>query len=565
MSGPFRTLVRHFVAASLAPDVLTEIGVDYLRRLLFGVLAVLLVLGSFMPRVFFHKYTMLAGQVGNDAYLRALQSDTLFMIALPMVLIGLATVIAGPMLFPDETDYRVLTPLPISRATLFGAKLVAVIVVVGMAIIAVNAVATFWFPIAVAGRKAQHPLLPRIVAHAIAATAGSIFMCVAVMAVQGLMIVAMPEAWQRRVSVFVQAAIGVGLLLSLPLISRLSGMDVTAATVTRDPLQWLPASWFLGVEWWWLDGAQAGGYAAAAWIALIATLSAAAIVMVCYAALYRSAERLAGMSGADRRTMKRPGGLARLVAPRMVPQTLAVCSFIVAGLGRSRLHQFVFALALAGGVALLISRIVAVIEGATPFASRPGAAVEAAIAAPLIVALTWALSLRAAYRWPLDRGAAWIFRITEEPATRSAMLNGAMWGVAGGAWVSAMIAGIALQPRLLGGATWIALFLVTLVIMALSEFLMLEWRRVPFACTYLPGTRVLAYHLGALFAYYFVIVMIGSALIASSLSSPRSAIALAGLLVAAWAALRRERVKVWGAMPLEFEDVDPAEVQRLRL
>ena len=114
----------------MRPEVLTEIGADYLRRVIFGVLAILLVLGSFLPRVFFHKYTELGGVVGSDAYLRALQSDTLFMLAVPMFLIGLATVIAGPLLFPDETDYRVLTPLPISRAMLFGAKLVAVIAIV---------------------------------------------------------------------------------------------------------------------------------------------------------------------------------------------------------------------------------------------------------------------------------------------------------------------------------------------------------------------------------------------------------------------------------------------------
>ena len=87
-------------------------------------------------------------------YLKAVQADTLFMIAVPMVLIGLATVIAGPFLFPDETDYRVLTPLPISRAMLFGAKLVAVAAIVFAAIVAVNAVTTFWFPLAVSGEGA---------------------------------------------------------------------------------------------------------------------------------------------------------------------------------------------------------------------------------------------------------------------------------------------------------------------------------------------------------------------------------------------------------------------------
>src|SRR5688572_31040081 len=264
MTGSFKILTRHFVEAALAPEALTEAGADYLRRTLFGVLAVLLVVGIFVTRAFFDKYTQLGNVVGSRAYLSAVQADTLFMIALPMLLVGLAAVVAGPLLFPDETDYRVLTPLPISRAQLFLAKLAAVAAIVAMSIVAVNVVTTFWIPIAISGRKAQHPLLARLITHAVASLAGSTFMCFAVMAVQGVMIVAVPPAWQRRMSVVVQGAMCVGLLLLLPVVARMPGMDVTEASVLQPPLAWLPPSWFLGLQRWLLDGAAAGGYAEAA-------------------------------------------------------------------------------------------------------------------------------------------------------------------------------------------------------------------------------------------------------------------------------------------------------------
>src|SRR5688572_15976102 len=102
MTGPFKVLTRHFVDAALAPEVLTEAGADYLRRTLFGVVAVLLVVGMFVTRAFFDKYTQLGSRVGSEAYLSAVQADTLFMMALPMLLVGLAAVVAGPLLFPDE-------------------------------------------------------------------------------------------------------------------------------------------------------------------------------------------------------------------------------------------------------------------------------------------------------------------------------------------------------------------------------------------------------------------------------------------------------------------------------
>ena len=554
----FKVLTRHFVEATLAPEVLTEAGADYLRRTLFGVAAMLLVVGLFVTRAFFDKYTQLGNVVGARAYLGAVQADTLFMIALPMLLVGLAAVIAGPLLFPDETDYRVLTPLPISRAQLFLAKLAAVAGIVVVAIVAVNIITTFWFPIAISGRKAQHPLVARLVTHAAASLAGSTFMCLAVMALQGMMIVAVPPGWQRRMSVMVQGVMCVGLLLFLPVVTRMPGMDVTEATVLRPPLAWLPPAWFLGLQRWLLDGAAAGGYAPAAARGGIAIVVALTLLAASYIALYRSAERLAGVTGADRTGRGASTVLAPLVN-RLAPQTVAIIDFIRAGIARSRLHQFIFIIVLGMGIAILIGDIAAVSQGSSPMASRPGAPVQAAISAPLLVALGVVLAVRTAIKWPLERNAAWIFHITEDPRTRAAALSGLTWTIAAGAWLSAMVTAAVLQPRLIGAQWLVAAALTTMAVLTLVEFVLIDWRRIPFACTYLPGKHVLAYHMGVLFAEYFIFVVIGGNLIRWAVLAPPRTIALGGFLIAGWAALRRERIKTWGTAALEFEDDDPSE------
>jgi hypothetical protein len=558
VTDTFKTLTRHFVEATLAPEVLTEAGADYLRRTLFGVVAVLLVAGMFVTRAFFDRYTQLGSVVGTQAYLSAVQADTLFMIALPMLLVGLAAVIAGPLLFPDETDYRVLTPLPISRAQLFLAKLAAVAGIVAVAIVAVNIITTFWFPIAISGRKAEHPLLARLVTHAVASLAGSTFMCVAVMALQGLMIVAVPPAWQRRMSVVVQGAMCVGLLLMLPVVARMPGMAVTSATVLQTPLAWLPPSWFLGLQRWMLDGAASGGYAQAAARGGVAIVVSLTLVAASYIALYRSAEQLAGVAGASRTSR----GSSTVLAPlynRLAPQTVAIVDFIRAGITRSRLHQFVFIIVLGMGMAVLIGDIAAVRLGASPMASRPGAPLQAVISAPLLIALAVVLALRTAIKWPLERNAAWIFHVTEDPRTRPAALGGISWTIAMGAWLSAMTTAAVLQPRMIGASWLVAAALTTMAVMALVEFVLIDWRRIPFACTYLPGKHVLAYHLGVLVAEYFIFVVIGGNLIRWAVLDPARTITLGGCLVAGWAALRRQRMKTWGTAALEFEDDDPSE------
>jgi hypothetical protein len=96
-------------------------------------------------------------------------------------------------------------------------------------------------------------------------------------------------------------------------------------------------------------------------------------------------------------------------------------------------------------------------------------------------------------------------------------------------------------------------------VLALVEFVLIDWRRIPFACTYLPGKHVLAYHMGVLFAQYVIFVVIGGNVIRAAVVDPARSIALGGFLIAGWAALRRARMKTWGDAALEFEDDDPSE------
>ena len=77
MRGPFGALTRYFVSVLLAPPLLTDLGADYLRRTIASLVAMVLVAGIFLTRVFFRKYADLGGLTYPDAYLRALQSDTL--------------------------------------------------------------------------------------------------------------------------------------------------------------------------------------------------------------------------------------------------------------------------------------------------------------------------------------------------------------------------------------------------------------------------------------------------------------------------------------------------------
>jgi len=559
MTGPaFGALTRHFVNAIVAPPILTDLGVDFLRRTIASVVAVFLVAGIFLTRALFKKYVDLGALFSHEPYLRAVQADSLTVIAVPMLLIGLAAVVLCPMLFPDDTDYSALTPLPITRLELFAAKLVALLIVAGVGIAAVNGVTSVWFPLAIESRWAGHPASARIAAHAVATVAASAWMFAAIMALQGLSLVLLPGTRRSSVGTTLQAGLFLALLFAIPFIVRLPRANVTAEAVSGSSLMWFPPVWFLGVERWLL-GERSGGYAAAAMVALVAVGATALVVGFCYASLYRRAELLAGVDAATERAPHRTlrlGGAA---------PTIAVVSFALHGLTRSRLHQFVFLLVVGSGLAILAGQILTVTEGSAFLASRPRAAVHAAVSAPLVAALCVTLALRAAFLLPLDIAASWVFRTTDADDTRARLLDGVAHMFAAAAVGAALGVAALLQPGVLG-ASWVLCVIITILSsLILVEVVLREWSRVPFTCTYLPGKRVLAYTLGVLLAAYAVFVYLGAHLTRWSLLHPSRTMFYGGLLLAVFAALRRDRLRDWGTRPLEFEDEDPLVIRTLGL
>jgi hypothetical protein len=554
----FRALTRHFVGAIVEPPILSDVGIDAFRRTLISAASFFLCLGAFLPRIFLKKYRLLSQMPSPEPYLAAWPGDTLFALALPMYVVGFAAVIVSPMLFPDETDYRVLTPLPLKRGELFAAKLTALFIVSTAAILVVNAVISVTLPAVTGGRWAPHGTVARVAAHWLTACIASAWTVSAVMAMQGACILAVPQRWRNRVSSTVQASVFVVLLVSVPFFVRLTGRTVTAETVAAAPQVFLPPIWFLGVERWFLDGAAAAGYTRAAAAAGVASGVTLVGIALAFVSLFRSAESLAGTAGNHR-----PLALRRLVGRWLSTRTIvpppqgAVIGFALRGLTRSRLHQFVFAVVFGTGLAMLAAQIAWIVEGRTLAAARPVDAMNAAIAAPLLLTLCLTLGLRAAFLLPLDRGAGWVFRMLDDPQTRGPALNGVASVFSVAAVVPASLVAMLLQPPLFGYLTVPAIVMTALAGLSLVELVLIGWRRIPYSCSYLPGKRHLTYTVASLLLAYGVFVATGSMILRASLQHPARMLLVGGLLLAAFAALRRARVRSLGSLPLEFEDEDP--------
>jgi hypothetical protein len=151
-----------------------------------------------------------------------------------------------------------------------------------------------------------------------------------------------------------------------------------------------------------------------------------------------------------------------------------------------------------------------------------------------------------------------VFRLTEDPATRASALDGVVLVFVAATIVpTLMVAGV-LQPAFLGLNTVPSVVLTLLAALSLVECVTVSWQRLPYACTYLPGKHHVSYTIGVLFLAYAVFVAIGSNLLRWSTLHPSRSFLTGGLLLTAFAALRRARLRDWGASPLEFEDKDPS-------
>ena len=66
-------------------------------------------------------------------------TDHVFLIAVPMWIVAFVAVLVGPSLLPDGTDFRVLGAMPVTRPVVFGAKLFALVLFIGLFVAASEA------------------------------------------------------------------------------------------------------------------------------------------------------------------------------------------------------------------------------------------------------------------------------------------------------------------------------------------------------------------------------------------------------------------------------------------
>jgi hypothetical protein len=567
---PVYRLTRHFLGSLFEFDVLSDVGAESFKRLIVGICVVFLSFGLVLARVALIKYANLSAGDDPTRLFFVLLSDEAFFLGLPMWVAAFVTVLAGHGVFPDERDFRILMVLPVTKRLVFGTKVAALTLFTGLFVLAVHAALTpmllmyFW------ARLSGFAAILNIVSFAVATTAASAFGVLAVIAMNGILMLTAPRDRLLSASAAFRSLMLAALVVTFPFVWRLSGM---ARAFARES-EWLyliPPAWFVG-----FDQALAGD-ASPFFLRLViigaAALAIAVLLAVAsYAVLYRHFDRVMvrPTDGKPPRTDRAENG--RYLAyprPRSRPALQAIQRFTFITLRRSVLHQGVVVTLGAMGLGYIVNRLVSAggIEWAVqrslpePLETMRATVIWAPF--PLIFALSAAV--RIGLSVPIEQRANWIFRMTEQETTRVDQLRAAVRAMVVLGVSAPIVAMLPLQWLLLGPQALVAGGVTWIVGVLFAELLMKEWARIPFTCSYIPGKGFVPQMLLTAFVSFVLLTTLGSALVAFALAVGREAIVPIAIVCGFVLWLQRRRLRRWRDTPLVFEDVLPTEVNPLQL
>jgi hypothetical protein len=407
-----------------------------------------------------------------------------YFIATMMLVVGLFTVIAWDSTFPDRRDAMILAPLPIASRTVLFAKIASSCSIWLLAVLTLNFASGFVLPLVLG--YAHGGLLGffrYLAAYWFAMLAASGFVYGSVLTVQGLTALLLPRRLFLRLSAILQLA-AFGIFLGVYFLQP----SLSSPPVLAEPQnQWIfassPSFWFFAL-FNQLNGTlppALGWLAHRAWIGLgLVTAGSLASLLFCYIHTMQ-------------KTIEQPDLVPGARGPHWTPRlgnslTMAIVYFTLRSLVRSRQHRvaYAFYLAIVCAIALSVARGALTARAPVPLTSG-------FLMSTFMMMLFAVVGLSRVFALPISLTANWVLRIaqlrpTEKyfAATRLSLLLIAVvpW------WIVAAILSLSFRPAhqvvahlaILGGLGSI-----------LADLSLIEFFKVPFTCSYLPGKSNIQY------------------------------------------------------------------------
>ena len=495
--------------------------------------------------------------------------DEEFLIATTLAITGFLMILAWETLFPDRRDCVALGVLPVRTRTVLLAKLGAIGSAVATSVLLVNVFTSFCYPlILLPPDRGALTLLRTFRSYWLTMGAAGLFMACAILSIQGITAQLLPYRVFLRVSSFLQL---VTFFLTLIVYFLKPPLATPGKLLTPQPnpwLLWVPSYWFFGL-FHKLNGSAPA--AALDWLALRsvwALLAAFSIAALTYAMAYgRNMRRIIEQPDIAPAERSRPAArFVRFLQKHLLKNPLqrAVALFIARTLQRSRQHRLLVAFYGGIGLALALTYSGSLVENNWKDRHLLNASFLTASFVLLFFAI---LAVRAAFSFPFTLPANWIFRLTavHRPAEYLEAARKSLFSLAAiPIWIVCALLFFAIWPN----RTSLAHIAILLVIGTwIVERSLLGFRKIPFACSYVPGKANLKVTLAL---YGSVILFVAGRLgdiEAWAIHGLARYATFTGILIVIAATTYRRRAEFANAPhnSLQFEDVAPGAVFALDL
>ncbi len=451
------------------------------------VLTLLAMPGGFVSLFLLNKYgtflQWLRGATNVDPLAIALP-DEYFFLVLSMTVTGAVAVWRWDAIFPDRRDYMNLVPLPISTRTIFFANLVAVLFLVGLIAVDVNAASCILFPMVVGATQTKFLFFLKFaMVHAVGVVLASVFAFFAVFSVLGLLMAVLPARAFKRLSTYIRGVVVV-YLVALLCTSFAVPNSLRRAVSVPSWTYLMPSCWFLGLCQS-LRGRAGPVLMELSRRALPGVAAVVAIALCAYAVGYqRHFVRIAEIADATATSRNpRTWRLGTLLDRQVLrtPFQRGCFRFVCRTLLRSEAHRLV--LTAIGGLSLVLASqaLMDAFENAKSW--RQAALSADALSIPFIISFLVVVGLRLVFEIPAELRSNWIFQLLLdrdgeecEPLARKVILTLLLPGL--------LAITFPVYVYLEGWrVACLHALLVTTWTVLLANIVLIRFRKLPFTCT----------------------------------------------------------------------------------
>ena len=479
-----------------------------------------------------------------------------------MTVMALVAVSVWDALSLDHRDTEILGPLPLPRGVIIQAKVWALIIFAAGFAAALNVVPAMMHPISAVSRLRPSLLQvgTLVAAHIASTTAAAAFGFAAVLALRELLQAALGTAGFRRISVLVRAALVVALVTTMLLIPAMAFRVANLWLQGAIDAKVLPPMWFAGLHdimsghiWAQLPRPDLPPSVAVSERAFqfmyqtrrpvllqLGLAGGGMFLLVLFAsavAYLWNNRRLPDPPVSRKAERGYLGVISDAIALRFVAQRPLVQAglfFTMRVLARSIQNRLSIGIPLAVAIAVAtVSLAAAGMTSASDFSSAP----VAVLAVQLLFVIALIIGFRHSIRVPADLRARWIFHLIR-PGDQSVYLTGVKRAAVVKLVLPVLLALLPFHVFALGRQTAMVHFAFGfLSALVLREAVLLEYRRLPFAGSYVPEAKMTTH--GGIYAFIcFVSVYTVAGLEHAALSTTSGTVALLVVTVTSFAGIR---------------------------